>query len=460
MPASQMAQLGMKALFGNKEFVANFEKRYGGRGLERMYVPIVEAYNPVIRAVQRKIERGGGNKALRLIDSIYDAYHTAPGFNKLASSTHLLAKWLYPLMRFSLNPLYHVYNKTEADIIGITQDGIRVRRGNNATSAEVFRAAEAGNPGAAAALGQQRRVLESMGISPAMDAATDEMIRSSILDQTGSTFGYNSRRSAIMERQVDLRRPETIKEAITQFAAEDPAIRAAMKRYGGDINNWVDGLTQDIYGIDKDGARKYVADMIKGEGWTREEVVQMQPLVDEIVNRVQQNFDDIYQLHVGNINRSRIERVMNSYWLLWPVSYMLKANKWMFKILTQGAFGHKTNLGGAWALNQLADYYHQRYIQDDGFRKLIDNNKDLEFMLSSILPVAPWSDGVSLNRLTRYIGGDVGLWPKYTNFDLGDVGSWSSKMSDIGPLYSIPLAIDSTKALVSQLNPFDQPSTP
>lgn len=453
MGARQLTQQAIEAMSTNTKFLENFEKRYGGKGLERMYVPISEAYNPVVRAIQRKIEQGGRvNRALRLMESAYDAYHTAPGFASMAVTTHAIAKWFYPLIRFTANPLYHVYNSTEADIIALTQDGMRVRRGRTPTSAEVFRTVERGNPEARAGLTMQERRMRQMGLDPKLDAYTDELVRNATLDQTGVTFGYNSRRAALMERQVDLARPETIKDAIRQFSAEDPAVRAALKRYGGDIDDWVDGLTQDIYGIDKDGARKYIADLISEQGWTRDEFVAMQPLVNEITNKMQKSFDDIYQMHVGNINRSRIERVLNSYWLFWPASYMLKANKWMFKVLTEGAFGKKTNLGGAYTLNQLADIYHQRYTQDDDFRQLVDDNKDLMFMLSSILPVAPWSDGVSLNRLARYMGGTVGLWPQYTNFDLTDVSSWSAKMSDIGPVYAFGLAGDVSKNIAKDLD--------
>jgi hypothetical protein len=453
MGARQLTQQAISAMHTNTKFMENFEKRYGGKGFERMYVPISEAYNPVIRAIQRKIEQGGKvNRALRLMDSAYDAYHTEPGFASLAVATHAIAKWVYPMVRFTINPLYHVYNSTEADIIAVTQDGMRVRRGRTPTSAEVFGTVEKGNTEAYAGLAHQRRRMEAMGLDPQLDAYTDELIRNATLDQTGVTMGYNSRRAAIMERQVDLNRPETIKDAIAQFTAEDPAIQAALKRYGGSVDDWVDGLTQDIYGIDKEGARKYIGDLITEQGWTHDEYRAMQPLIDEVTNRMQKSFDDIYEMHVGNVNRSRIERVLNSYWLFWPASYMLKANRWMFKVLTEGAFGKTTNLGGAYTLNQLAQIYHQRYVTDDKFRQLVDDNKDLMFMLSSILPVAPWSDGVSLNRFTRYLGGDVGLWPQYTNFDLTDVSAWSAKMSDIGPVYSFGLAGDVSKNIAKDLN--------
>lgn len=453
MGARQLTSQGMKAFSHNEKFIQSFANRYGGNGLERMYVPIAEAYNPVIRAIQRKIEQGGPvNRLQRLMESGYDAYHTAPGFNKLAVGTHALAKFIYPLVRFTLNPLYHVYNATESEIIGITQDGLRVRHGRTPKSAEVFNAVERGNFEANAGRVNQAKRMEAYGMDPALDAYSDELIRQATLDQTGVPFGYNTRRAAIMERQVDLRRPETIKDAIREFSATDPAMVAARKRYGGNVDDWIEGLTQDIYGIDAVGARKYIADLVKSEGWTKQELIDMAPLLDDVVNKMQGSFDDIYQLHVGNANRSRIERVLNSYWVFWPASYMLKANKWMFKVLTEGAFGAKTNLGGAWTLNQLAAEYHERYTRDASFRKIVDENDDLLFMLSSILPVAPWSDGVSMNRLTRYVGGNIGLWPQYSNFDPVDVTSWAGKMSEIGPLYSIPLAADVAKGAIKSLD--------
>lgn len=466
MGARQISAQAVSAFGSNESFVANVEKRYGGQGLERMWVMISEAYNPVIRNIQRKIDSGGKvNRFQRLIEGGYDQWHTNDKTSTLASGTHMLAKYIYPALRFTWNPLYHIYNMTEPDIIGLTQDGLRVSTGSGKSpySEGTFQSVERGNPEAYQSLQQAQRKAEAMGLNPKQADLQQSLVRGATLDQTGVTFGLNSRRAKVIERQVDFSRPETIIEALKQFHADDPALIAARKRYGGTIDDAVRGLTEDIYGLDSKGAKKYIGDMVRQQGWTEHEFKQMQPLVTEIVNGMQKRFDDMYQIHVGNVNRSRIERVANSYWLFWPASYMLKANKWMFNVLTEGAGGFKTNLGGAWTLNQLANSYHTRYVQDPKFRKLVDDNADLEFALSMVLPIVPWSDGVSLNRLTRQVGGFVNLWPQYTNFDPADVTAWSAKMADIGPVYAIQLVQQINKDLGKDFNwpggPFPQHST-
>ena len=443
MGAGQLARQGVASFGKNTAFVEAFGKRFGGQGFDRMFVPISEAYNPVVRATQRALEQGKPTgRIARVLTSAYDAYHTQPGFQGLSAGTHRLAKWVYPLVRFALNPMYHVYNATESDIIGVTQDGLRAarlarvspyhRRGCGTVVARQ-RAGFSGDVRCKA-----RRAPGNMGLnpdasrkqSPHCDGCHPRADRRYLRDQHAP--------AAIIARQVDLRRPETIMDAIHQFPETDPAMLAIRKRYGGTPEDWVNGLTQDLYGVDQVGVKKYIGDLVNQEGWTAAEQTAMAPLLNDIVIKMQRQFDDLYQMHVGNVDRSRLERVVNSYWLFWPASYMLKANKWMFSVLTEGAFGFKSGLGGAWALQELAKHYHQQYINDPQFRKLVDDNKDLEFALSQMLPVVPWSDGVSLNRLTRYVGGGL-LWPQYSNFDPLDVTAWGSKMSDIGPLYSIKL---------------------
>lgn len=442
MSADQIARQAYKAFKGNDAFNVNFAKRYGGVGTQRMYVALAEAYNPVVRNIQRTIEQGGQTgRMARLFASGYDRYHV--GFTQpVAAFTRMTAKFLYPFLRFTANPLYHVYNLSEADIIGATQDGLKVWKNpvNAALSSDIYEAVKSGNPEARASAIEAERRLKTLGINP--DTID---LQGATLDQTGVTFGMNARRARIAENQIVNRTGEEIMGVLKSFPADDPAMQAAMKRYGGTPDTWVEQLSKDIYSYDKEGVAASMKNAIKGEGWSPAEMKAMEPITTAIVNKMQSTFDDIYHIHVGNVNRTRLERVLNSYWLFWPASYMLKANKWMFGVLTGRALGAKTNVGGAWTLNQLSNIYHQRYQNDPEFRKTVDDNKDLEFMLSAILPVAPWSDGVSLNRMTRYIGGNNpvwSMWPEYSNFDLTNMKDWTGKMSDIGPIYSLGLAQD------------------
>jgi hypothetical protein len=198
-----------------------------------------------------------------------------------------------------------------------------------------------------------------------------------------------------------------------------------------------------LYSFDRRGVRKTIDEAVRrvstDEKWSQAEFDQMQPLISKIVERNQQTFEDLIHMHIGNVDRSRIERVMNSFWLYWPLSYQIKAAKWMGHVLADRSFGGQTNLGGAWALDRLADQFRQRVENNPEFQQQLKDNEDLWFVGSMLLPIAPWDAGVSLNKLVRYAGGNVlDLWPEYAGLD--NPGDYAVKMLEMGPLYTVKLA--------------------
>ena len=421
-----------KALGDNLKARANFEKAYGGNGFRRAYVMISEAYNPVIRSIDSKLMAGGEvGKFSRLFRSSYGMYHGLKGLESVAASTRMVAKVWYPAFRFLANPMYHVYNETEMDILGFTMDGTRIyhQPTNPALQAALHAQMVQGNF-------QARQA--SRQYSPADVTAG--------MDETGIVFGMNKRRALIIGRQFDVNAPKSAVEVLKSFAKDDPAILHAQKMYGGTPEDWVNGLTHDMMNFDQKGVARTVDDTVAqvgaADGWKASDYKAMQPLVDAVKSKYQQVYDDLYQMHLGNPDRNRIERVLNGYWMFWPLSYMIKANRWMLDVLTNKAFGFKSNLGGAYVLNQLAYNWQNAYNTNPQFRDLVDQNQSLLFTLGMILPTAPWSDGVSLNRMSRYLGGAIGLWPDYSGVDLWNVKDWSGKMAELGPAYSVPLMAD------------------
>ena len=185
----------------------------------------------------------------------------------------------------------------------------------------------------------------------------------------------------------------------------------------------------------------------------------MLPFLIKLSERQAQAYEDIAHIQLGNTGRSRLERMLNSYWAYWPLSYQIKTTKWMVDVATGRAFGHNTQLGGAWWLNHLREVYQQRMDTDPEFRNEMDSNPTLVLAFNMFFPSTPWDQGVSLSRIPRYIGGNVlHWWPEYAG--LNNPGNYAQKALELGSRYDTELA----SRLLEETGPFaeakDQATAP
>lgn len=183
-----------------------------------------------------------------------------------------------------------------------------------------------------------------------------------------------------------------------RVAVSGPA--GVQRKYGAEKGTWAEQLNETLYSFDRRGVRNMIDEAVrrvrKYEKWTQAEYDQVVPFINKLVERNQQTFDDLTAVHIGNINRSRLERTLNSFWLYWPLSYQIKATKWMVGALTNRAFGQQTNLGGAFTLERAPDRVRE-LSQNPEFQQQMEDNEDWWFAASMLLPVAPWDVGISLN---------------------------------------------------------------
>jgi hypothetical protein len=104
---------------------------------------------------------------------------------------------------------------------------------------------------------------------------------------------------------------------------------------------------------------------------------------------------------------------MNSYWLYWPISYQIKAAKWLWSSMTDRLGGLQTNLAPAAMYSYYTQQYKQALAADPGFAQWMQGHTYSFQLAQMMFPITPEDLGVSLSRSTRYVGGALGLWPEY-----------------------------------------------
>ena len=213
-------------------------------------------------------------------------------------------------------------------------------------------------------------------------------------------------------------------------------------------------LNDQLYRMDKrgikGGVKKTVDEEVQALGLTRDEHTVLAPLLDKIVERNVELWQDVHHMYMGNADRSTIERVMNSYWLYWPLSYQVKATKWLADIMLNGSFGHDNGalLAGKYALWQ--QQHEDRMKNDARYAAMFKQNPTMWFMAQMLLPITPDSIGVSLSRATRFaarstqelanswLGTRIGLFTAYKQEDQGLIPALTW-IADMGPLYTADL---------------------
>jgi hypothetical protein len=434
---------------GNELAIKNFAKKYGG--VDRAHVMLDESYNAGVRRVDTKLLQGHTPNALEAaFRAGYYAWTTLPVLRTASDSTRLLAKVFYPMFRFQMDLRWQTLNLIEADLMSFFRDGVKathagrltgqrdmlVPRGpkgqpiNLSDNAVALHMTQAGVP----IPRMSHRIAEEVGTSPDLPR--------SLQDETGMQM-TNRVLYGVLKREFDTERPDTIMRVLDALPETDPVLKVLIKKFGMDRGTWSDQIGEMLYSFDKKGVRHTVIqaskEIQKYEKWTPTEREMMVPLVDKIIQRNQELMDDLLASHVGNVNRSRLERVMNSYWLYWPLSYQIKSARWMVKVLGERALGQNSNLGGAWDVTRMVDIFKQQANVSPDFAKQMEDLSPIWFMASMLLPTVPWDPGVSLNRFARYTGGNIlGLWDSYSGLDTPT--QWAQKFFSMGPIYSINLA--------------------
>jgi len=369
--------------------------------------------------------RSGEGSLGRLVDLTYGTAERAID-GPIGKGTGLIRAW-YPLFRFVSDLRWHLMNAAETRIIGAVRYGVR-QVGEDGLSTRTSRAMERvpTNP-------LDIRVVHGGG-------PLDDALASGWLD--------HRKLEGIIGPAFDAERVASTRKALVALANDDPVMVAMRKRFGegATADDLVDGLDRMMYDFDTKGVARTITDEAQAL-LDKDDYAAMRPMIQQLTRQHERIFRDVIHSFRGNTNRSNMERLANSYFMYWPISYQLKVGKVLFDALTYRSFGRQTDLLGAWTVDRLMREHTERLVDDPTYRQMFEDNPELWRAAGMFLPITPMDIGVSMSRFTRYttsaLGAYLNLWP--TDPSYPDVTTpegafdFSSRIMTMGPIYTADL---------------------
>jgi hypothetical protein len=146
---------------------------------------------------------------------------------------------------------------------------------------------------------------------------------------------------------------------------------------------------------------------------------ELQAVTDRIVEVNDKFFRESAELFYGNPNRSMFERVASNPLLWWPLSYQLRAAKWLLRTLLHNFGGLPTHAAPGYTYSQLVGMHEQRMATDPEYARWIADNRWVLMASEMIFPMTPQNMGTSLAPVLRdlFFGGTKNILevgPVYT----------------------------------------------
>lgn len=407
----------------------------------------------------------------------------------VAGASRTVGRFLYPLFRFIADPRWHAMNKMEADIINGTKYGLQATRFKNRDlpstlkarkgSAEEQQAAEIALMDAAYATHLQRG-LPVMGkdirgipttVLAGLDSGYSDMRR--ITGYANSAFQVARQRNATTALREFGINPSTlefdaVEETLNFIGKNDPYIRTLDRITPEAMFERAQSVQATLKAWSKRNQGKGIADILNDELYIFEKNGHrsgMEKIADEIVGAERKNMSPLLQrlfdlneasmsTHIkmlrGNVNRSDLERVLNSYWLYWPISYQIKATRWLFNVLTD-ASGSGT-LKNVVKLERLRQLHMMQMRDNPEYASMFEDNPVLWRTAQMLMPIYPGDIGVSLSKIPRYVGGAAGVFPEYSVGN--NVLEMAKRTMEIGPFFTLSLLQDMGKEGTFDILPF------
>lgn len=306
---------------------------------------------------------------------------------------------MYYIFRFGLDVRFHALNALEGPMLFAGRSGMRPK---------------------------DRLVMADEGL---MGYTKDWLGRmaSDGLNDTGYPFSQSraawAYRTFLREQPEKLRGlmaedPKLMQEAVERIMQYDPELSATIRAMGDTPDSYLRVMDQHY--------RKMLAsvdtDLTIREGFAKEAFAD--PLLAEVYGRLEkvnaQLWQDVRATFFGNPSRSIAERTLNHYLLYWPISYQIKATKWLLRVMFDRAGGMPTNAAGAYAMDQLQGAHEELLVNDPEYAQFFDEHPSLLFAAQMLFPMTPGSIGVSLSPLTRAVFFDR-----------------SRNILEIGPVYTV-----------------------
>jgi hypothetical protein len=183
--------------------------------------------------------------------------------------------------------------------------------------------------------------------------------------------------------------------------------------------------------------------------------------------RLFRSFEHVYEISLREANkityfnpeRTFFERSVNHPFLgFYPYSYMYKKIlPEMINFLFKKPFGYQAPGAGFQAYMHVRDYFENQMETDYTFRKFMEDNDEVAFLITQMFPGVPWDISAMPPSYVRAVAASVGGKDKdYTleDFLARDVFGSATKL---GPLGSIPSAIGAGQQVINTVSGGNQP---
>jgi hypothetical protein len=218
----------------------------------------------------------------------------------------------------------------------------------------------------------------------AQEAAREEWAHWMSVTDTGAMLRLRER---YLMASLRREQPGVLADAMREMAKVDPELSATLRRFGETPDSWLTRLDRDWQAMMarttplspkesaavwrpflEDGtitqlqhdrlvaARRYtpVPEIDAAIAETAGDV-RIQRLYRALEVKNNELWNDLASVFYGQADRSNLQRLLNHPLLYWPLSYQIKATKWLANILFDKAFGIDTGSLGAWTVQEIHD---------------------------------------------------------------------------------------------------------
>jgi hypothetical protein len=382
------------------------------------------------RSLAAKAKRGGregaaATKALAGYNAFVDSKYTAG----LSQSQRVLARTIYPLFRFTLDPRWLLLNYIEGAILGASRYGVFRRYRSPEEASNAARSLLGHTTANPAATYQFDTLQAHKGLNlNAMKAFDAESLRVLTDEIDGLVAKGRTAEAARKMRAAGVELNQQMTNVLNEHGRTDAQLQtirrwmseeaADIRARGGDAqmvahlerqsSGDIAKAFQDLaYRVEQEGPSAALNKTIGEEAaklMTATELELMTPLIQHLHDLNLQTWNDVRSLFYGNPSRRTIERLANSFWLYWPISYQLKASKWLAEIMLTGAFGHNTNALGAGKYALWVQQHNERMANDPSYAAAMQANPVLWFAVQMLFPLTPENISVSMSPILRAAG--------------------------------------------------------
>lgn len=391
---------------------------------------ITQASNRLLRSTEQKTRSGVAlNPIEAAADAAFRTWQYAPGFQMASGAAQRFTKFTYPYLRFMSDPIFALMNWIEPYTYNIVNNGWR---GRHAPTKQTERLGDLASAGL---------------IPPGGLYAKDAPVELLLSDPGFHTIPANIRPNMLKEFEF-----KTQKEAELFFESigkEHPIAATMRERFGDNVKDWAAEFNGMMATLVRNGpehvTRKAYKEVLEKElGMSQAELKTLLPVAEALTRRYRGIYSSLADLYIGRMNRSNIERFANSYFIAWPISYMVKVTAWAYRVMFE-KIGPVEGSAGAYLWDQWRQKYEGYYNDNQSFKDWVDDNPDFMFAMEMLAPITPASIGVSLNRTTRYVGNWVadeanlgpGMFGEYTPESVGDLVGGSFRF---GPIRTATMA--------------------